>query len=133
VPAHRLEVRTSDRGVTVIDDTFNANPDGARHALDLLARVDGAGRRVVVTPGMVELGTEQAEANEQFARLATEMADTIVVVGRTNRAALRRGAGNGSTTVECVANRERGTAWVRTTLTEGDAVLYENDLPDHYP
>jgi hypothetical protein len=83
VPAHRLEVRTSDRGVTVIDDTFNANPDGARHALDLLARVDASGRRVVVTPGMVELGAEQAAANEQFARLATEAADTLVVVGRT--------------------------------------------------
>ena len=133
VPAHRLEVRTSERGVTVIDDTFNANPDGARHALDLLARVDADGRRVVVTPGMVELGAEQADANEQFARLATETADTLVVVGRTNRAALRRGAGNGATTVEWVANRDRGTEWVRTTLGSGDAVLYENDLPDHYP
>ena len=133
VPTHRLEVRTSERGVTVIDDTFNANPDGARHALDLLARVDTAGRRVVVTPGMVELGAAQADANEQFARLATATADTLVVVGRTNRAALLRGAGNGATTVECVPNRDRGTAWVRTTLGSGDAVLYENDLPDHYP
>jgi UDP-N-acetylmuramoyl-tripeptide--D-alanyl-D-alanine ligase len=133
VPAHRLEVRRSERGVTVIDDTFNANPDGARHALDLLARVDAGGRRVVVTPGMVELGAEQADANERFARLATETADTLVVVGRTNRAALRRGARNGTTTVECVANRDRGTAWVRAALGSGDAVLYENDLPDHYP
>jgi UDP-N-acetylmuramoyl-tripeptide--D-alanyl-D-alanine ligase len=133
VPAHRLEVRTSDRGVTVIDDTFNANPDGPRHALDLLARVDASGRRVVVTPGMVELGAEQAAANEHFARLATETADTLVVVGRTNRAALLRGARNDATTIECVASRERGTEWVRATLDAGDAVLYENDLPDHYP
>jgi len=133
VPAHRLEVRTSERGVTVIDDTFNANPDGARQALDLLARVDAAGRRVVVTPGMVELGRQQADANEQFARLATGTADTLVVVGRTNRAALLRGVRNGATTVECVPNRDRGTAWVRSTLGSGDAVLYENDLPDHYP
>ena len=133
VPAHRLELRTSERGVTVIDDTFNANPDGARHALDLLARVDGDGRRVVVTPGMVELGREQAAANEAFARLATETADTVVVVGHTNSAALERGARNGSTTVEWVANRDRGTAWVRSTLGSGDAVLYENDVPDHYP
>ena len=133
VPVHRLDVRTSERGVTVIDDTFNANPDGARHALDLLAHVDGAGRRVVVTPGMVELGAEQAEANEQFAQRASEIADTVVVVGRTNRSALLRGARGGATTVECVANRDRGTAWVRSTLGSGDAVLYENDLPDHYP
>jgi UDP-N-acetylmuramoyl-tripeptide--D-alanyl-D-alanine ligase len=133
VPAHRLEVRTSERGVKVIDDTFNANPDGARHALALLARLDGGGRRVVVTPGMVELGAEQAEANEAFARLATATADTLVVVGHTNRAALERGARNGTTTVEWVANRDRGTTWVRSTLGSGDAVLYENDLPDHYP
>jgi UDP-N-acetylmuramoyl-tripeptide--D-alanyl-D-alanine ligase len=132
VPAHRLEVRTTERGVTVIDDTFNANPAGARHALELLARVDGGGRRVVVTPGMVELGAEQADANEELARLVTDTADTLVVVGRTNRAALLRGVGNG-TTVQCVANRDRGTAWVRSNLDAGDAVLYENDLPDHYP
>jgi UDP-N-acetylmuramoyl-tripeptide--D-alanyl-D-alanine ligase len=133
VPAHRLEVRTSERGVKVIDDTFNANPDGARHALDVLARVDGEGRRVVVTPGMVELGREQASANEEFARLAAAKVDTLVVVGRTNRAALERGARDSSTTVAWVANRDRGTAWVRSTLGSGDAVLYENDVPDHYP
>src|SRR5262249_9504906 len=130
---HRLELRTSERGVTVIDDTFNANPDGVRHALELLARVDTDGRRVVVTPGMVELGAEQSDANEYFARLATATADTLVVVGHTNRAALERGARNGTTTVEHVANRDRGTTWVRATLGWGDAVLYENDLPDHSP
>jgi UDP-N-acetylmuramoyl-tripeptide--D-alanyl-D-alanine ligase len=133
VPAHRLEARTSEHGVAVIDDTFNANPDGARHALDVLAHVDGGGRKVVVTPGLVELGTEQAEANEQFARLASETADTLLVVCRTNRIALLRGARDGAASVECVANRDRGTAWVRSTLGSGDAVLYENDLPDHYP
>jgi UDP-N-acetylmuramoyl-tripeptide--D-alanyl-D-alanine ligase len=132
VPAHRLEVRKSDGGVTVIDDTFNANPDGAEHALDLLARVGASGRRVVVTPGMVELGPEQVGANERLARLAGKAADTLVIVGRTNRAALARGAGS-DTAVERVANRARATAWVRTTLSAGDAVLYENDLPDHYP
>jgi UDP-N-acetylmuramoyl-tripeptide--D-alanyl-D-alanine ligase len=82
---------------------------------------------------MVELGAAQADANEQIARRATETADTLVIVGRTNRAALLRGARGGSTAVECVANRDRGTAWVRSTLGSGDAVLYENDLPDHYP
>jgi UDP-N-acetylmuramoyl-tripeptide--D-alanyl-D-alanine ligase len=133
VPAHRLEVQTTERGVTVIDDTFNANPDGAQDALDLLATVDGSGRRVVVTPGMVELGAEQADANEQFAQRAAAAADALVVVGRTNRAALVRGARDRGTEVHNVANRERATEWVRATLAAGDVVLYENDLPDHYP
>ncbi|NIQ53771.1 MAG: UDP-N-acetylmuramoyl-tripeptide--D-alanyl-D-alanine ligase, partial [Gemmatimonadetes bacterium] len=57
-------------GVTVVDDTYNSNPAGARAALALLGRVgDPGGRRVLVTPGMVEMGPVQAEEN---ARLAAE-------------------------------------------------------------
>ena len=84
---------------------------------------------------MVELGAEQADANEQFARPRDR--DGRHARGRRphepRRAPARRRATARTTAVECVANRDRGTAWVRTTLDPGDAVLYENDLPDHYP
>ena len=67
----------------MIDDTYNANPAGARSALALLATL-GTGKKVVVTPGMVELGAVQARENANFAASAGEVATDLLVVGRTN-------------------------------------------------
>ncbi|MGH2685418.1 MAG: Mur ligase family protein [Actinomycetota bacterium] len=133
VPEHRQQVVTAPSGVVVIDDTFNSNPDGAAAALALLERHGAGGRRVVVTPGMVELGKDQDRENEAFARRAAEVATDVVIVQRTNRAALRRGAEGGPASVMLVDTREDAVAWVREHLGPGDAVLYENDLPDHFP
>ncbi len=136
---HRLEQSTGPGGVTVLDDTYNANPAGTRAALAALARRgDGAARRVVVTPGMVELGPRQAEENARFAAAAAAVATDLVVVGRTNRRALVRGArgaapAGGSLRLVVVRTRHQATEWVRGHLGTGDVVLYENDLPDHYP
>lgn len=130
--ANRLTAETSSSGVYVIDDTFNSNPAGARAALALLAAAPVSGSRVLVTPGMVELGHRQAAENEAFARAACEVASTVVVVGLTNRRALLHGAA-GLQPVVLARTREQAVAWVRENLGPGDAVLYENDLPDHYP
>ena len=155
-PEHRRTVARSDSGVVVIDDTYNSNPAGARAALGMLAAV-GTGRRVVVTPGMVELGRSQAHENRLLGELAAQIADDVLIVGRTNRTALLGGAtgwdprtaraatrgrrarslihdrAKNRATVRCMATREEAVRWVRTNLRDGDAVLYENDLPDHYP
>jgi len=130
---NRLTVASAPSGVLVVDDTYNANPAGAGAALELLRSLPIDGRRVVVTPGMVELGSRQQTENEAFAGAAARFASAVVVVGRTNEAALRRGATQGGAAVVRVASRERAVEWVRGSLTHGDAVLYENDLPDHYP
>ena len=132
-PEHRQTVSTSERGFTVIDDTFNSNPAGAGAALDLLERSVENGRKVVVTPGMVELGPRQHEANASFAADSATRADDLVIVGRTNRTALLEGSGKGGASVTVVSSREEAVEWVREHLGPGDAVLYENDLPDHYP
>ncbi len=132
-PPHRQVAARSERGFVVIDDTFNSNPAGAARALDLLAGT-GEGRKVVVTPGMVELGPMQQEANTEFARRAGTVATDVAIVGRTNRAALRAGVeAAGGASVHFFATRDDAVAWVRDQLGPGDAVLYENDLPDHYP
>jgi len=130
---HRLQPSTAPSGCLVLDDTYNANPAGARVALQALARVPGAGRRVLVTPGMVELGARQAAENERFAEAAADVVNDVVVVGRTNRRALRRGLAGRDVAVTVVDRRAEAVDWVRQHLGAGDAVLYENDLPDHYP
>jgi len=129
---HRCEVSVTPTGVTVVDDTYNSNPAGAAAALDALAAVD-TGRRVVVTPGMVELGREQAPANADFGAAAATLATDVIIVGETNKAALTDGATRGGATIHHVGTRNEAVEWVKANLGVGDAVLYENDLPDHYP
>jgi UDP-N-acetylmuramoyl-tripeptide--D-alanyl-D-alanine ligase len=132
-PPHRQVAARSERGFVVIDDTFNSNPAGASRALDLLAG-SGDGRKVVVTPGMVELGPMQRQENAEFARKAGAVATDVAIVGMTNRHALAAGVReSGGASVHFFDTRDAAVAWVRDQLGPGDAVLYENDLPDHYP
>jgi UDP-N-acetylmuramoyl-tripeptide--D-alanyl-D-alanine ligase len=141
---HRRSVEVTDSGVVVIDDTYNSNPVGARIALETLRSLgqpeqeqtptEGrAQRKVVVTPGMVELGPLQYQENEALARTICEMGFELVIVGFTNRKALLEGARKAGVEPVVVDTREEAVEWVRQNLASGDAVLYENDLPDHYP
>jgi UDP-N-acetylmuramoyl-tripeptide--D-alanyl-D-alanine ligase len=142
---HRLQAERAPSGVWILDDTYNSNPAGAAEALAALtatadaidpAQEPGPRRRVVVTPGMVELGRRQFKENLRFGGAIAVQADHLVVVGLTNRRALLAGVAlvpPGSIRVTLVRHREQAVEWVRTHLTSGDTVLYENDLPDHYP
>ncbi|MGH9182506.1 MAG: Mur ligase family protein [Acidimicrobiales bacterium] len=129
---HRRQFVRTAGGVTVIDDTYNANPAGAADALEALRAASGQ-RRVLVTPGLVELGRRQHAENAALARRAAGVVSDLVVVGRTNRRAIVQGALGGAAVVRLVPTREAAVAWVRQNLVAGDAVLYENDLPDHFP
>jgi UDP-N-acetylmuramoyl-tripeptide--D-alanyl-D-alanine ligase len=141
---HRLQAVRSASGTTILDDTYNSNPAGASAALSALTSVvddvapsESAGtRRVVVTPGMVELGSRQSDENRGFGAAIAAVATDLLIVGRTNRRALVAGAASvpGSRVrTSLVGNRQQAVDWVRGHLGPGDAVLYENDLPDHYP
>jgi UDP-N-acetylmuramoyl-tripeptide--D-alanyl-D-alanine ligase len=136
---NRQALATLSTGAVAIDDTFNSNPAGCRAALEALARLgQPGGKWVVVTPGMVELGPQQASENTVFASAMAAVATDVFVVGMTNRRALlaglsRASRAGGSPAVHLVEHRDQAVAWVRANTTAGDVVLYENDLPDHYP
>jgi UDP-N-acetylmuramoyl-tripeptide--D-alanyl-D-alanine ligase len=128
--ANRSNVVTAPSGVVLIDDTFNANPASALAALTLLGSLPLTGRRVVVTPGLIELGDEQYGANMELGRRAASLGVSLVAVGRTNVKPLQGGYIG---PLQRFDTRDQAVAWVRTTLVAGDGVLYLNDLPDHYP
>jgi UDP-N-acetylmuramoyl-tripeptide--D-alanyl-D-alanine ligase len=132
---NRLQRYQAKAGYVVLDDTFNANPAGARIALDALVWEGREGRRVLVTPGMVELGKKQVMENAALAERAAAISTDLVIVGRTNRAALVEGCRQAGRplSVKLVSTREEAVAWTREQLGPGDAVLFENDLPDHFP
>ena len=76
----------------------------------------------------------QRQENAEFARKAATIATDVAIVGMTNRRALAAGVReSGGASVHFFDTRDDAVAWVRDQLGPGDAVLYENDLPDHYP
>jgi UDP-N-acetylmuramoyl-tripeptide--D-alanyl-D-alanine ligase len=129
---HRLQIIRGAGGVTVIDDAFNSNPDGAAAALEVVEAMP-ATPKIVVTPGIIELGELQAEANEQFGEHAGRVADTLIVVAKVNRASLVAGAErSGRAEVVTVDTLAEAQEVMKGLLRPGAVVLFENDLPDHY-
>ncbi len=130
---HRLEVKKSS-SMTIIDDAFNSNPEGAKVALDTLSLFEGY--KVLITPGMVELGEIQDEENYKFAVNASKVCDYIVLVGPIQTKPMQKALADEKfdTSKFFVAkNFHEGYAVAQSLETEKHKyILIENDLPDNY-
>lgn len=132
---HRLSMKTTPGGVTIIDDAFNSNPSGSKMALDVLASFKENGKRIVITPGMIELGAEQEKLNREFGRHIGNSCDIAIVVGEYNRDAIVEGIRDtdfDSDKIYIVDTFLEAQALLTPMLSKGDTVLYENDLPDSF-
>lgn len=131
---HRLSSKRTPGGVTILDDAFNSNPQGSSMALDVLSMMNG-GRRIIVTPGMIELGDRQEELNREFGRKIATSADIAIIVGEYNRQAIVEGIESvepRSAEIHTVATFTDSQRLLSGVLKAGDTVLYENDLPDTF-
>ena len=132
---HRLELKKQG-DLTIIDDAFNSNPVGARNAVDILAEFK-SGRRIIITPGMVELGELEEQENkalgEHIARSGIELA---ILVGERQTAPIREGIEEtsypGKPDVKVASTLFEANDILTSYARAGDVVLYENDLPDSY-
>jgi UDP-N-acetylmuramoyl-tripeptide--D-alanyl-D-alanine ligase len=133
---HRLEVSKTSGGPTLINDAYNSNPVGFKAALECLDVLVGeGGRRILVTPGMVELGAKHDEEHANLGALAAKHCDIVLVV-TPNRIptfveALNK-ANDGKVTVMTYDRQADAEEWVTSHWRAGDAVLFENNLPDLY-
>ena len=92
------------------------------------------GRIYTITPGMVELGDQQAERNRTFGADATAAPHQVLAITQlTNKKALLAGAEGQPGEVRTYASREEAAAAIMAETRAGDVVLFENDLPDNYP
>lgn len=130
---HRLSIKRIPGSYTIVDDAYNSNPVGSAMALDVLAAMPG--KRILLTPGMVELGTEQYDRNRDFGHKAASCCDIAIVVGNYNREAILEGLHQGGmpdSAIRRVDTFAEAQALLSSLAGNGDTVLYENDLPDTF-
>lgn len=131
---HRLQL-SEKGGVTIIDDAYNSNPSGTKAALEALSLFDGY--KILVTPGMVELGEKQEELNREFGAKAAEVCDYVVLVGRKQAVPIKAGLLSrdyGEDKIFVADTIEEALSHVYALHSKGrkKIVLLENDLPDNY-
>ncbi len=128
---HRLQL-TKSGGINILDDGYNANVRGARAALGVLRSFGG--RKIVVTPGIVELGILEEQENSELGGLLVGL-DLVILVGDTLVTPVKEGylaAGGDSEKLVVRATLKDAQAKLKSYLQSGDTVLFLNDLPDIY-
>ena len=130
---HRLELKKLN-GFYMIDDAYNSNPVGAKSAVEVLGMMPGI--KVVVTPGMIELGKEEAKYNKEFGKQISEVADYAVLIGENHTKPIYEGlVNNGFDKDNIIVYNDVRDAYkfINTLINKKEVyALFENDLPDTY-
>lgn len=131
---HRLELKKAGN-MSIIDDAYNSNPSGAKMAVDALSGFSG--RRIIITPGMVELGDKEYELNRELGTYLINKTDEVLLVGKEQTKAIYDGLMSVNFENENVKIFDKfDDAFNYCKQLQGVydkvAVLIENDLPDNY-
>ena len=130
---HRLELMPNNKNIVIIDDSYNSNELGTIAAMEVLDTFNG--RKIVLTPGLVELGKAENLANFNLGKTLAKHANIVIVVGKHNAVMLINGlieGGMDRENIKFAKSLNKGNALLNEILEEGDVVLFENDLPDNY-
>lgn len=130
----RLIRQPTPQGITIINDAYSANPAGVVSALKVLGMHTG-GRRLVITPGMVELGDLHEQENRRLGEIMPQYATDVILVGAEQTQPVQDGllaAGFPAERLRVVEELREAVDWYQHQLRSGDTVLFLNDLPDTY-
>ncbi|MDX1995736.1 MAG: UDP-N-acetylmuramoyl-tripeptide--D-alanyl-D-alanine ligase [bacterium] len=130
----RLVRQTTPQGITIINDAYSANPAGVVSALKVLGMHTG-GKRLVITPGMVELGDLHEPENRKLGQRIPDYATDVILVGEEQTRPIQQGLADKGFPAErlrVVEELREAVRWYQANLKPGDTVLFLNDLPDTY-
>lgn len=130
---HRLELTKAENGVLILDDSYNASPGGTEAAMKVLSLFEG--QKIVMTPGIVELGSFADEENFKFGVRMAKVADAVIIVNDINKAAISDGLlsqGFSEKNIYFAKTLQDAKEIYSGILKPGDILLIENDLPDNY-
>ena len=131
---HRLEMKTSVSGSLLIDDAYNANPEGCLEAVNVLGSFEGM-KKVIITPGLVELGDKEFEYNKALGAAAAKVCDKLIFVGKKRSEPLIAGArevGYNPDNIYIASSFMEAMEVYSSFANSNTVVLLENDLPDNY-
>ena len=128
---HRLQLREFNENITIIDDAYNSNPVGSSMAVDVLGMMDG--KKIIITPGMIELGDDQDKYNREFGNHIAEVCDEVVLIGLEQTKPIYEGLkekGYSEKKIH-ILNDVKDSFKLMQKISDGKTyVLIENDLPD---
>lgn len=129
---HRLEIiKTKDN--IILDDSYNASVEGSSVALQVLNSIKG--RKVIITPGLVELGDKEKEENINFGKKIAKVVDIVVVVNKVNFDSIKQGLDSENfddKNIYQAESLEKAKILIKDFVCKNDVILFENDLPDNY-
>jgi UDP-N-acetylmuramoyl-tripeptide--D-alanyl-D-alanine ligase len=131
---HRLEMKPFTNGSLLIDDAYNSNPEGCLEAVRVLGSFDGM-QKIIVTPGLVELGDKEYECNYALGKEAAQNCDKIILVGTNRSKPIADGVrenGFNEENLFIAASFKEAMDIYATFADKNTVVLFENDLPDNY-
>ncbi len=130
---HRLETFVNDRGITIIDDSYNSNVYGTKSALEVFQVFSG--RKIILTPGMVELGRIEDFENTELGKRLAKVVDYAILIGSFGAYKIRDGmlsCGFELDNIFMAKDLDEASAHLAKISKPGDVVLFENDLPDKF-
>jgi len=128
---HRLELKKYTNNITLIDDAYNSNPVGSKMALDVLNVMDG--KKIIVTPGMIELGEDEYKLNKEFGCQIAKVCDEVILVGKKQTKPIQEGLKEAKydfNKVTIINDVKEAFLIINNYYDEKIYVLLENDLPD---
>lgn len=131
---HRLELRPNPNGSIIIDDSYNSNVRGSKMALEVLGSFKDR-QRILITPGIVDLGDKAYELNKNLGKEATKHCDFIMFVGEKQAVPMLDGVREEKYPEDKVfvaKNLDEAIQKMYQMMDSKTVVLLENDLPDNY-
>ena len=131
---HRLQLKPFYNGATMIDDAYNANPVGCLEAVRVLGSFEQM-QKIIVTPGLVELGAQEYDCNFKLGKAAAEVCDIIILVGEKRAVPLKDAIIQTSfdqSRLIVAKTLQEALEVLKTIADKNTVVLFENDLPDNY-
>ena len=130
---HRLQLIRRNN-INVIDDSYNSNPVSSKSAIDTLGEFEGT--KIIVTPGLIELGEQEDRYNFELGEYITKVCDYVFLVGKEHSKKIFEGIKSKNFNMEKVFIVESPEEAMQKVFSLGIndkvTVLLENDLPDNY-
>lgn len=130
---HRLELIKGENGVFILDDSYNASVNGTKAALGVLKLFKG--KKIIMTPGLIELGMSEEEENFRFGKRIAEVANHVIIIGELHKENITDGLASADYKQEKIhyakTVEDAKSIYVKL-LKAGDVLLIANDLPDNY-